>query len=164
MLVVIAIIGILAALIGSAVMKSTVSASRTDCLNNLRQIGAGLHIYVMANNHRLPYCTMRPSVPPAGEENLPGIAEVLLPHAGGNALLFRCPDDPGGKFFHAEATSYEWQSALVNGKAMNPQSLKLLGINRPVMFDYDNFHQTGTESQKNYLYADGRALPEPELE
>lgn len=163
MLIVIVIIGILAVLTGAAAIRATSSANRSACINNLRQIGAGLNIYVQCNNYHLPICTMRPSAPPLGEENMPGIAHALLPSCGGTALIFLCPGDVNQTYFKAERSSYEWQSSLVNGKSINPKSLKLLGINRFVMMDYGNFHDDASGSAKNYLYADGRAIQIPEI-
>lgn len=159
MLVVIAIIAVLAGLIASVAMRSTRTAARTACMNNLKQIGAGLNIYLQQSDYRLPFCTMKPSAPPAGEEGLPGIADTLLSACGGDRQIFRCPEDPDQNYFKAEGCSYEWQSALnINGKPVNPQTLKLLGHERFILMDYDNFHETsGTDgSAKNYLYADGK--------
>lgn len=163
MLIVIAIIAVLAGLIAGVAIRSSASATRQSCMSNLHQIAAGLNIYVQGNNYRLPICTMTPSNPPVDELGMPGIVDTLLASCGGMTEIFCCPADTGRRYFLQEKTSYEWQSVLVNGRPMDPKSLKLLGVNRFIMMDYDNFHGGAGNSGKNFLYADGRALPEPEL-
>lgn len=163
MLVVIAIIAALAALIAGVSLRASASATRTSCQNNLRQIGAGLNIYVQKNSFHLPCCTMKPSAPPTGEEGLPGIADTLLDSCGSDRQIFRCPADPDQKYFKLESSSYEWQSALnINGKTLDPKTLKLLGHDRFVLMDYDNFHSESGTSAKNYLYPSGRVTDKAE--
>jgi len=54
LLVVIAIIAILAALLLPVLSRAKASAQRTDCLNNLRQISLGIHLYAGDNGDTLP--------------------------------------------------------------------------------------------------------------
>lgn len=54
LLVVIMIIVILASLLLPAVQKARRRAAQTSCLNNLKQIGATLHIYSIDNQERFP--------------------------------------------------------------------------------------------------------------
>ena len=54
LLVVIAIIGVLVSLLLPAVQSARESARRAACLNNLRQIGIGLHSFHSANGHFPP--------------------------------------------------------------------------------------------------------------
>ena len=56
LLVVVAIIGILMALLLPAVQQSRENARATQCRNNLHQIGIGLHSYYAAHNSFPPGC------------------------------------------------------------------------------------------------------------
>ncbi|MFA6713842.1 MAG: type II secretion system protein [Victivallaceae bacterium] len=160
LLVTLAIIGILAALLLPALNSSRRRAQQIAFIGNLKQIGLALNMYLSDNRFIMPCCTMKPSNPPAGEENLPCIVDVLLNYANKNREIFCCPADPNRQFFKAEGTSYEWQSQLgINGMKADEKTLKVMGFKSPILMDYDNFHgKYGDSNSRNYLYLNARAL------
>jgi prepilin-type N-terminal cleavage/methylation domain-containing protein len=110
LLVVIAIIAILASMLLPALAQGRQKGKMTQCLNNLRQIGMGIAMYVHDNRDTFPldraYDTNGVGLPTfvalGGRDPRPDVAEDL-PAAVFRPLysylkpsdLFRCPDDHG---------------------------------------------------------------------
>ena len=155
LMLVIAIIGILAALLLPAVSRTKELGRSAVCLNNLHQIGLGLQIYVQDNQNKLPimYDHATNGTPPAG----PGINQVLLPYVSGVSNIFRCPSDNHG-LFELTGSSYAWNN-LLNGQdadrlQMFTNAYQLHQIF--LVFDKEKFHLAhGDHRAINYLYADG---------
>jgi prepilin-type N-terminal cleavage/methylation domain-containing protein len=84
LLVVIAIIAILAAMLLPALSKAKARGKQTSCINNLRQIGIAMVMYVNDHN-QYPGCL---SVVPQFYYVWP---PRLLSYMGGNRVAFQCP-------------------------------------------------------------------------
>jgi len=118
LLVVIAIIGILVALVLPAVQQAREAARRTQCQNNLRQIGLALHNYTDANVSLPPSMAIDPRVTTNASWSIHG---RLIPYldkttfysqinlqegwssaknapvvSGWRASVYICPSDPKG--------------------------------------------------------------------
>jgi len=157
MLVVIAVLGVLAALLLPALSRGKETARATACISNLHQIGLALQIYVDNHHNRLPVMRDRPAdTNSVATNSLPGV-DVVLKAELGNLNVLRCPSDQAGIFVQT-GSSYSWNS-LLNGE--DADHLKVFGLNFsphgiPVFFDKEGFHAArGADKAVNYLYADG---------
>lgn len=89
LLTVIAIIGILAAIIIPVTAKVRESARRTDCASNLRQIGSALFLYAADNGNKLPpVSTVWP--PNSGDTSW---GRAIWNYAGYSNASYRSPDN-----------------------------------------------------------------------
>ena len=84
LLVVVAIIGILAAILLPALARSREAARRTACLSNLSQIGVAMFMYAEENDGKLPW---------SGGMGNADCLEVLAGDYLGTAEVFVCPSD-----------------------------------------------------------------------
>jgi general secretion pathway protein G len=105
LLVVIAIIAILAALIFPVFARAKSSAYRTQCLSNLRQIGAAMGLYMADSDDYFPYAIdaadkAAPEIWSSEPEfqaqipSMPLMNEALMPYAKSRAI-FKCAADNG---------------------------------------------------------------------
>ena len=148
LLISVAVIALLAGMLFPAFRRSRETSRRTSCVNNLRQVGAGLELYGAASRYRLPVCggSMDPAAGVA-------IKTAVSPFLSGGDGVWRCPSDRREPA--AETGSYDWNTEA-NGLRMDEKTMKLKLLNdnpMPVMCDYDNFHSaSGGNSAKNWLY------------
>lgn len=156
-LVVIAVIGLLAALLLPVFSRAKEAARATACISNLHQIGLALQVYVDNHHNHLPVMRDRSADTNSTPTNaLPGV-DVVLKTELGNLNVLRCPSDRSGVYAQT-GSSYSWNS-LLNGE--DADHLKVLGLNFspraiPVFFDKEGFHAArGPDKAVNYLYADG---------
>jgi prepilin-type N-terminal cleavage/methylation domain-containing protein/prepilin-type processing-associated H-X9-DG protein len=85
LLVVIATIGILAAILLPALARAREAARRTSCLNNLSQLGLVLTMYAHENEGMLPW---------SGGNNNAECLRGLYPEYATSIMVFVCPSEP----------------------------------------------------------------------
>ncbi len=154
LLTVIAILGILAAILVPTARLARESARAAACLSNLRQIGFALQLYLQEHDDRFPELATGPTEEDPHQR--PALAETLRPYAGDEAL-FACPEDD--RHFPAHGSSYYWNS-LLNGQPLG--SANLFGLvseptRIPAVFDAGSFHRAGAQ----FLFLDGSADQHP---
>ena len=114
-LVVIGIIAILAAMLLPALSRAREQARRTNCLNNLKQLGLAVYMYCQDNRDTLP------------DNEPPGYwSGHLNDYVANNDNIYSCPTD-------MNKTNIEPDYAY-NRKAAPVEGLKLGAVNHPSTF------------------------------
>lgn len=146
LLTVVAVIGVLAAILIPAVGKVREKAEASKCVNNLRQIGIGLRMYAAENRGRLP--TAYSATGPNGEviwfdylmPYLKDEYEGSLTWDQRKSEVYNCPSSEYLMEFEGEpgfTYSYGWNSAFYrdsrfpNADGSIPTGIKLASIQRP---------------------------------
>ncbi len=152
LIVIVAVLGVLAALAIPAVQRSGAQADSAKCLANLRQIGVGLGLYL--NDHAMIMPDLRAGRASA-DEDLP-VIDVLLAEYLDDPAVFTCPADD--RFAKETGTSYYWNVALNGQHAANLNFLQISDTpgSIPVLSDKEGWHRF-RDNKVNFLYADGHA-------
>jgi prepilin-type N-terminal cleavage/methylation domain-containing protein/prepilin-type processing-associated H-X9-DG protein len=162
LLVVVAVIGLLVALLLPAFTAARNSARRIDCATRLRQIGLAMANYVDQQGPagRYPDAAQLPSVTP----NRPSLAVLLGPRLEDMKQVFACPMDQVR--FPKEGISYEYKASQFAGKTRAQALISPSGgYTRPsenviLLNDFDPVHgAVNLEGSRNVLYADGHVEP-----
>ncbi len=152
LVVVIAIIGILFFIIVPYAWKSIEVGRAATCTAQLRQIGAGLNLYLADHDQTMP--TLKGGRASTGE-SVPVLDTVLLPYVT-DKRVFACPSD--SKIARVTGTSYFWNTALNGQRVSTLDFMKLTEdpSRIPLMSDKEGFHPY-LDKKVNILYADGHA-------
>ena len=172
-LVVIAIIGVLSAIIFPTFSLVRANARRTSCVSNLKQIGAAMEMYKADYDGRFPFAVDPYDKYDAGGgfgsgfdalvPQLPLIQDVLLPYS--SKAVFQCAGDTGFEFderngqkvdalpscYEKFGTSYYYRTelaALQIGEAQMPNPTKF-----NVMMDADGRWHAGGLLRREWRYS-----------
>jgi prepilin-type N-terminal cleavage/methylation domain-containing protein/prepilin-type processing-associated H-X9-DG protein len=138
LLVVIGIIAILAALLMPVLSSAKARANRTACLNNLKQINLGIHMYAGDNGDTLPN---------TGRATYVYYKEVVKGYVG-----LHGPSSPQDKIFACPADTFHYNDGTL---AYAPQ-----GQHEQRTYDFSSYSFNGANLLTNYPHlADNGVLP-----
>ncbi len=152
LLAVVGVVAVLAALAYPALQRVMASGHATACVSNLRQIGAGLNVYLGENGMKMPELRAgRASL----EDDVP-VIDYMLNRYVREPRVFACPADP--TYAKLSGTSYYWNVALNNQSLADLNFLNLSSelSKIPILSDKEGFHPL-LKDHVNILYADGHA-------
>ena len=162
MLVVLVIIGILIGLLLPAILYVRHAATRTQCKNNVHNIGLAVEMYLNSNNGVYPMAAMNPA--PQFRDPNPSLVTVLEGYVENSKSIWHCPMDT--VWYPQAGLSYQYQSGSTRGNVAGKtrpelenspvaQKYHLTLASIWVLFDFDAVHGSNPATARNYLYADG---------
>jgi prepilin-type N-terminal cleavage/methylation domain-containing protein len=146
LLVVIAIIAILAAMLLPAISQAKARAHRASCINNLRQVGYGFHLF--ANDHQGKFPMRVPATDGGSEEPSQVSDDVTseiqlvsrhfqtLSNEIGTPRILVCPSDTRSAADNFPTLNHENVSYFVNVSAESGKSISILAGDRNLTNDY----------------------------
>jgi len=159
LLIAITIIGALATLIVPASQRVVGKSRASHCLNNLRQLGAALNLYLTDHNNTMPTLVTARASKSSDELAIDNTLNAYTE----STEVFHCTADDK-HLFETTGTSYQWDN-LLNGQ--NVASMDIMGFIKdgaqiPVIYDKEGFHKN-QQVKSNILYADGHAANQLEF-
>ncbi|MGI9014013.1 MAG: type II secretion system protein [Phycisphaerales bacterium] len=161
-IVVMGIIGVLAAIILPVAATVRDKAHEAECQSNLRQIGAAIEVYRQNNDRLLPRAAPLPSGDPFSPPD--GLNGALKRIIDPKSRVYLCPadDDPGAEvigtsyFYVAGAFMFfsppePWPAARQVTKFFEEEVPNSI----PIVWDAGDRHPIGTALPRNGLYIDG---------
>ena len=125
LLFVVAIIGLLLAIVIPAVRLAVFHADKTRSVANIRQLAAANNLYASEHGHYAPWSNVQNNIRWHGARTADGFdarGGYLSPYLGEEGEVRRCPvfekwtDDPEGVRFDAGAGGYGYNAAYIGGR------------------------------------------------
>ena len=162
MLVVFACLAALAALASPAINLVSRRALSVRCINNLRQIGTAVNLYVQDNEFRMPILVNVLAKDPAAKT----LDTIIfpMPDPSDSHPVLRCPADHK-HIFEKSGTSYFWNETL-NDQPIGSAFSFMGGGNKGLVWlvaDKEGFHEDQI-NKVNILFLNGRVGKELNFE